>query len=152
MLKHNKYFVESPYPEVLQKLLKDPVIQECRLRKNVEDEKDEIITNVQSKTKIPQVILLILFSYSYKNYSIKHNISYLCSFQFGAKAVTNIPAVTTKVTETSNDQVSTETAAVPDDITTFYDKMDKEDEDEEEEQELKTVSFEVNQVYNFYFA
>ncbi|XP_076167280.1 ATP-dependent DNA helicase hay [Ptiloglossa arizonensis] len=118
VLKHNKYFVESPYPEVLQKLLKDPVIQECRLRKNVEDEKDEIITNVQSKTKIPQ---------------------------FGAKAVTNIPAVTTKVTETSNDQVSTETAAVPDDITTFYDKMDKEDEDEEEEQELKTVSFEVNQ-------
>lgn len=57
VLKHNKYFVESPYPEVLQKLLKDPVIQECRLKKTIEDEKDEIITNVQSKTKAPQVIL-----------------------------------------------------------------------------------------------
>lgn len=55
VLKHNKYFVESPYPEVLQRLLKDPVIQECRLKKNVEDDKDEIITNIQNKTKTPQV-------------------------------------------------------------------------------------------------
>ncbi|KAG9435752.1 general transcription and DNA repair factor IIH helicase subunit XPB [Apis mellifera carnica] len=118
VLKHNKYFVESPYPEVLQKLLKDPVIQECRLKKNVEDDKDEIITNVQNKTKTPQ---------------------------FGAKAITNVPTGTTKVTEPTNDQVPAETAAVPEDITTFYDKIDKEDEDEEEEHELKTVSFEVNQ-------
>lgn len=48
VLKHNKYFVESPYPEVLQKLLKDPVIQECRLRRNVDEEADseEFITQV----------------------------------------------------------------------------------------------------------
>jgi DNA excision repair protein ERCC-3 len=32
VLKHNRYFVESQFPEVLQKLLKDPAIQECRLR------------------------------------------------------------------------------------------------------------------------
>ena len=30
VLKHNRYFVESQYPDVVQKLLKDPVIQECR--------------------------------------------------------------------------------------------------------------------------
>lgn len=49
VLKHNKYFVESPYPEVLQKLLKDPVIQECRLRRNVDEEADseEFITQVR---------------------------------------------------------------------------------------------------------
>lgn len=63
VLKHNKYFVESPYPEVLQRLLKDPVIQECRLKKNVEDDKDEIITNVQNKTKTPQVIIYQLYNY-----------------------------------------------------------------------------------------
>lgn len=40
-----------------------------------------------------------------------------------------------------------ETTSIPEDITAFYDKIDKEDEDEEEYQELKTVSFEVNQVY-----
>jgi DNA excision repair protein ERCC-3 len=34
---------------------------------------------------------------------------------------------------------------VPEDITNFYDKMDKDDEDDEQEAVLKTVSFEVNQ-------
>lgn len=48
VLKHNKYFVESPYPEVLQKLLKDPVIQECRLRRNINDDlnSEELTTQV----------------------------------------------------------------------------------------------------------
>lgn len=35
---------------------------------------------------------------------------------------------------------------MPEDITDFYDKMDKADEDDDEESSLKTVSFEVNQV------
>lgn len=46
VLKHNKYFVESPHPEVLQKLLKDPVIQECRLRRTAEEGGEELITQV----------------------------------------------------------------------------------------------------------
>lgn len=41
-------------------------------------------------------------------------------------------------------QTNLEEAAVPEDITNFYEKIDKEDEDEEEQQ-LQTVSFEVNQ-------
>ncbi|XP_031783608.1 general transcription and DNA repair factor IIH helicase subunit XPB [Nasonia vitripennis] len=123
VLKHNKYFVESPFPEVLQKLLKDPVIQECRLRKTVDDtakDKDGFITNVLAKTKVPQ---------------------------FGAKTVTTLPqpAVAGATTLPADGSVTqTEEEKVPDDITKFYDKIDKEDEDEEE-QELKTVSFEVNQ-------
>lgn len=40
VLKHNRYFVESSYPDTLQKLLKDPVIQECRLRKPSLEEGD----------------------------------------------------------------------------------------------------------------
>lgn len=56
VLKHNRYFIESPFPEVLQKLLKDPVIQECRLRKLMEDtEADDIQINIQTKIKVPQV-------------------------------------------------------------------------------------------------
>ncbi|KAJ8946724.1 hypothetical protein NQ318_020818 [Aromia moschata] len=47
VLKHNKYFVESPFPDILQKLLKDPVIQECRLRRNVENETEELITQTR---------------------------------------------------------------------------------------------------------
>ncbi|XP_033126893.1 general transcription and DNA repair factor IIH helicase subunit XPB-like isoform X2 [Anneissia japonica] len=34
VLKHNRYFVESAFPEVLQKLLKDHEIQACRLRED----------------------------------------------------------------------------------------------------------------------
>nr|CAG4635958.1 EOG090X01LU [Eubosmina coregoni] len=52
VLKHNRYFVESQYPDVIQKLLKDPVIQECRLRHSV-DAADGVIT--QSQTKLATV-------------------------------------------------------------------------------------------------
>ncbi|XP_017779888.1 PREDICTED: DNA excision repair protein haywire [Nicrophorus vespilloides] len=53
VLKHNKYFVESPHPDILQKLLKDPVIQECRLRRNAETEVEDLITQVQDKAGVP---------------------------------------------------------------------------------------------------
>ncbi|XP_014279590.1 general transcription and DNA repair factor IIH helicase/translocase subunit XPB isoform X1 [Halyomorpha halys] len=48
VLKHNKYFIESPFPDVLQKLLKDPVIQECRLRRDA-----ELITQIDEKKTAP---------------------------------------------------------------------------------------------------
>lgn len=48
VLKHNRYFVESPYPEVLQKLLKDPEIQKCRLRRDAESELDVTVVPGQS--------------------------------------------------------------------------------------------------------
>lgn len=110
VLKHNKYFVESPFPDVLQKLLKDPVIQECRLRRTVDKENPPLITQTQDKKVLPQF-------------------------------------------KSSQPQISTEsvleledaTTTVPDDITDYYDKMDKADEDDDEEGSLKTVSFEVNQ-------
>lgn len=51
----------------------------------------------------------------------------------------------TNSSEIESDQILTETT-IPEDITAFYNKIDKEDEDEEEDQELKIVSFEVNQV------
>ncbi|XP_054333138.1 general transcription and DNA repair factor IIH helicase subunit XPB isoform X2 [Pongo pygmaeus] len=43
VLKHNRYFVESSHPDVIQHLLQDPVIRECRLR-NSEGETTELIT------------------------------------------------------------------------------------------------------------
>ncbi|CAI5762712.1 general transcription and DNA repair factor IIH helicase subunit XPB [Podarcis lilfordi] len=43
VLKHNRYFVESTHPEVIQQLLQDPVIRDCRLR-NAEGEETELIT------------------------------------------------------------------------------------------------------------
>jgi hypothetical protein len=61
VLKHNQYFVESLHPEVLQKMLKDPVIQQCRLRRNVDaaedsgENPDGFITQVHDKKGVPQV-------------------------------------------------------------------------------------------------
>ncbi|GAB5575579.1 general transcription and DNA repair factor IIH helicase subunit XPB isoform X1 [Prionailurus iriomotensis] len=43
VLKHNRYFVESSHPDVIQHLLQDPVIRECRLR-NSDGEATELIT------------------------------------------------------------------------------------------------------------
>lgn len=51
VLKHNKYFVESPHPEVLQKLLKDPVIQSCRLRRTEDETGDGFIRQTVEKGK-----------------------------------------------------------------------------------------------------
>ncbi|CAJ0919221.1 unnamed protein product [Ranitomeya imitator] len=43
VLKHNRYFVESAHPDVIQDLLKDRVVRGCRLR-NEEGEETELIT------------------------------------------------------------------------------------------------------------
>ena len=42
VLKHNRYYVESTCPEVIQRLIKDPVIMRCRERR--EEAGDELIT------------------------------------------------------------------------------------------------------------
>ncbi|XP_027534696.1 general transcription and DNA repair factor IIH helicase subunit XPB [Neopelma chrysocephalum] len=43
VLKHNRYFVESTHPDVIQQLLQDHIIKDCRLR-NAEGEETELIT------------------------------------------------------------------------------------------------------------
>lgn len=50
VLKQNRYFVESRFPDVIQKLLKDPRIQEWRQRNSAEASADGLITQTQSKT------------------------------------------------------------------------------------------------------
>uniref|UniRef100_A0AAQ5ZP82 General transcription and DNA repair factor IIH helicase/translocase subunit XPB n=1 Tax=Amphiprion ocellaris TaxID=80972 RepID=A0AAQ5ZP82_AMPOC len=45
VLKHNRYFVESAFPDVIQRLLQDNVIRECRLRA-ADGTDTELITEV----------------------------------------------------------------------------------------------------------
>ncbi|XP_063705574.1 general transcription and DNA repair factor IIH helicase subunit XPB [Culicoides brevitarsis] len=118
VLKHNRYFVESPHPDVLQKLLKDPVIQQCRLKRSAEEEEkgDGFITTVLDKKGVPT---------------------------FGAKTSNPAPGATNPENPQENAENTPAAPAVPDDITNFYEKIDN--EDDEEEANLKTVSFEVNQ-------
>merc|ERR1719225_192947 len=55
VLKHNRYFVESNHPETLQLLLKDPVIQECRLKPD-EQQGGDLIEEEQGKTDLPSYL------------------------------------------------------------------------------------------------
>lgn len=120
VLKHNKYFIESAFPEVLQTLLKDRTIQDCRITRSVDEvDKDGLITCIQEKSE---------------------------ALQFGSKPATGTATTTAAAaTTTTTTESSSSSKAVPDEIATVYEKIDKEDEDEEEEQQLKTISFEVNQ-------
>lgn len=117
VLKQNKYFVESPHPEILQKILKDPVVQSCRLKRTENEDGDGFIVSALDKTKT--------------------NL-------FQQKAQANNAAAAAAVGQ-PEDKPSTvvEGATVPDDITNFYDKIDN--EDDEDALNLDTVSFEVNQ-------
>lgn len=81
VLKHNRYFIESQHPDMLQKLLKDPVIGSCRL-KRLEDT-DALLTE-EIKIETSHVIY---FSYLYCYsviYYIKVEIKYIrkCTKQF----------------------------------------------------------------------
>ncbi|XP_060684197.1 general transcription and DNA repair factor IIH helicase subunit XPB [Hemiscyllium ocellatum] len=50
VLKHNRYFVESTHPDVIQKLLQDHVIKQCRLRTAEGDDTELIMGTVSSKS------------------------------------------------------------------------------------------------------
>ncbi|KAJ8003335.1 hypothetical protein DPEC_G00147260 [Dallia pectoralis] len=52
VLKHNRYFVESAFPEVIQRLLQDSVIRDCRLRTAEGVDTDLITEVIHSKSAI----------------------------------------------------------------------------------------------------
>lgn len=116
VLKHNRYFVESPHPEVLQKLLKDPVVQECRLKR----------TEADADTKLTDDGLIMGTD--------------------GEKKLPQFPGATTVAATGADPKEAPKEPAVPvpEDIANFYEKIDNEEEDEDESG-LNTVSFEVNQ-------
>ncbi|CAF0797270.1 unnamed protein product [Didymodactylos carnosus] len=53
VLKHNRYFVESTFPDVLQRLLQDPEIQNCRLTSNGDDLDINLTDIEKTRTIIP---------------------------------------------------------------------------------------------------
>ncbi|XP_067649360.1 general transcription and DNA repair factor IIH helicase/translocase subunit XPB-like [Haliotis asinina] len=121
VLKHNRYFVESQHPDVLQKLLKDPIIQECRKREDVDEE-------------------------ATADGFIKGEVSGKSALQLN-KPAASAAGSSSQADQTATGaegEMETDENKVPDDIFDYYDKLDKE-EDDEDDNELKTVSFEVLQ-------
>lgn len=125
VLKQNRYFVESLTPDVIQILLKDPVIQECRLREEVEDPAMQML---DSETPIPNT---------------QKTVDGATKFPVGVGTSTSTAngTVAAKTTNGAN-AAEEEPAKVPDDIFSYFEKIDQEDEDE---LDTKCVSFEVIQ-------
>lgn len=117
VLKDNKYFCESTFPDCLQKLLKDPVIQECRRRQEIPStEADKNMSNTDDliKEEITKTVLPTFLSKKLPG-----------SATNGTKNPAN-------ESENNTENVAESDANIPDDITAFYQKIDAEDEDEEE--------------------
>uniref|UniRef100_A0A8I6A5P4 General transcription and DNA repair factor IIH helicase/translocase subunit XPB n=1 Tax=Rattus norvegicus TaxID=10116 RepID=A0A8I6A5P4_RAT len=84
VLKHNRYFVESSHPDVIQHLLQDPVIRECRLR-NAEGEATELITETFTSKSAEMIEELqkrcicleypLLAEYDFRNDSLNPDIN-----------------------------------------------------------------------------
>lgn len=65
-----RYFVESTFPDVIQRLLQDPLIRDCRLR-TAEGEEPELITEVISSKSAVSHIFSLPFNFTVSN--IKHS-------------------------------------------------------------------------------
>ncbi|XP_071811809.1 general transcription and DNA repair factor IIH helicase/translocase subunit XPB-like [Apostichopus japonicus] len=115
VLKHNRYFVESKFPDVLQIMLKDPVVQQCRLRSEVTDENDAelLVSNLKKET------------------ALKLN-----------KPTTDAASASSSQGQEGEEIAVKEEEEIPSDIYAYYEKIDKE---EEEGEETEVVSFEVKQ-------
>ena len=138
VLKRNRYFVESNHPDCLQRLLKDPVIQDCRLRSSqtVAVGDDPAVADTDGLIREERA----------KMTAIQFSSTQTLNAQNPSQSESTQPssASATPASGTNGD------ALVPDDISTFYQKLDAEDDDEEEGGEggkntIKTVSFEVDQ-------
>ncbi|KAK4298106.1 hypothetical protein Pmani_029519 [Petrolisthes manimaculis] len=117
VLKKNRYYVESDFPDVIQRLIKNPDIQDCMMSPN-----EGLVSSERQKSQA------IMFT----------------SHQAQMAGTSDDPNNTTNTTDVPNGDTK-EGEIVPEDITDFYDKIDKADEEEEEEKDMKTLSFEVNQ-------
>ena len=129
VLKDNKYFVESNHPDCLQRLLKDPVIQECRLRHPLPASLDgESKENIDSEGLIREEVS--------KNPSLPSYLSKKVS------ATINNTANSSKSNSNAAEDVKTENETngndqVPDDITSFYQKIEAEDDEDEDKDGTK---------------
>lgn len=116
VLKKNRYYVESDHPEVIQRLVKHPAIQDCMLSPD-----DGVFSAEKQKAQA------IMFT----------------SHQ--AQMAGGVDATDTNGKADGDDANKDGGTVVPEDINDLYEKLDKADDEEDEERAGHTVSFEVNQ-------
>lgn len=139
VLRHNKYFVESSYPEVIQELLSDSVVAHCRKGD------EELIKTTLSKDQRRGIKKFN------QNVPTQPQQQQPESSQDSKMALANVgdssqvdkkPVIDPKTgTIVAQDVEMVPSDAVPDDIYNYYQRF----EHEEEEEDLQIVSFEVKQ-------
>ena len=76
VLKHNRYFVESAFPDVIQRILQDDVIHECRLRTAEGDSfeiRQEMIEKLQKRCI--ELEYPLLAEYDFRNDTVNPDIN-----------------------------------------------------------------------------
>ena len=142
VLRHNKYFIESSFPETIQQLLADPIIAQCR--KYSDSSADGLITTIITKDQRRA----IKFNQNQppkggqadsKDVKPQLGESVDKKPQIGGRPNAGQLAAASGAegAEEEGQQV-----AVPDDIQNYYERFEA---DNEELEDLKVVSFEVRQ-------
>lgn len=127
VLRHNKYYVESLFPEVIQQLLSDSVVASCRKS----NEGDELITTVLTKDQRKGIKF---------NQNLPQPNQAKASKQDTKPGTEQLDPESGAVVDPG--EIKDEVDAVPDDIYNYYQRFEREDDDQED---MQVVSFEVKQ-------
>lgn len=135
VLRQNKYFVESSFPDVIQRLLSDPVIANCRKYNEGEDLITTIVSKDQRKgIKFNQNVPQPQAQTQNDEPKDKKLPSLIPTDSKSDKSLVQQP--------TDVEMANGEDEETPDDIYNYYQKFEREDDDLED---LKVISFEVKQ-------
>lgn len=127
--------MESAFPDVIQRLLQDSVIRDCRLR-SAGGEETALITEVISSKSAVSIGTHTHTINHLNKHIVKKYLPHLVQISKSQQGIGG-PSTSQPV-----DGQRSETQ-VPEDIYSYYEQLDK---DEEEEEETQTVSFEIRQV------
>ncbi len=114
VLRQNKYFIESQFPEILRNLVKDPVIKGCLL--DVSKEADE-----EYMTELPKIPAIGFPSVSSSSSS----------------STTGTSSLDDDEERSLDDEDEEMVMPVPEDISEFYKSLDEADEEDEDLATLK---------------
>lgn len=146
VLRHNKYYVESAFPDVVQELLQDSLIQQCAYGGS---DVNQLLTSVVSKDQrrgikfddnLPKPAPPPQQSVKLENeVKLSQNLSLL-----EQQVANQQSGMDKQLSNSANNQPieMVDDEAVPDDIYNYYQRFEREDDELED---LKVVSFEVKQ-------
>ncbi|MCP9257535.1 DNA excision repair protein haywire [Dirofilaria immitis] len=157
VLKYNRYFIESRHSDVIQTLLKDKIIQQCLVEDKPAIEVPQtvsrnttllielgfrlVISNLQI-TRSMEILNLQSSLIKLPKYSKHGNIAF--SKDINMEKI-QIPGTQQQQQETKEKMQKSND--VPEDIDSYYGKLDGDDEDEDEEaiKNLQLLTFEIKQ-------